>query len=899
MTQRKHINMKKHNLFLAAVLCLFGLLTAMPVAVQAQTTQGQDFWVTLMRSADDDPEKLSITVAAKNAATVHVENTTSGLDTTFQVAADGVFTLDSIARQHCYVGTADNEKVSQHALHVTATSDISLIAANYRDKSFDVAAILPTPTLMSEYRVQCYSPSVHSDSNQGSHFAIVATEDNTIVDYVLTAKTESWNNYNPNIIGSTSPFAGKTLGVDTFQTPVLQKGDVYYVWTGAYEGDAADLSGTWLKARDNKKIAVFNGNSHTNLPYKVKDRDQIYSQAMPIEYWGTQFAIMSSLTTIDNGEGRDKTSYVKKDGFFERIDKIRVMALEDGTTVYIDGDSVYTFDFSKNPKHYYEFDFGAKDNMTFYKPNSVPYYEGVSHFVSTSCPSAVHMFFTSNQYDHHEQYDSIWNESKNRWEKGSGPKWKYCNGDPALLWVNPIEQRISDITFSTFETQQVRDHFINIVVFTADVASVTLDGEDISDQFAPLNGDASYSFARLTGIPHGTHTLHANNGFIANVYGFGQKESYAYPAGAYAKVLTQYITINGEQFSPNTQNTLCGKDIINFACDLNYDIENITWCFGDGSANEVGADKKAVDHYYAKTGVYPAYVLIERLGNNLCSGQNKVDSIPITVTIGKLEFKTTDKEDDICATRTLVLHYENTGTALTNNNTTLSFNQTATANGFTLANLRADFENSRFVLTVPENAEQGDGYEFTVNIATGCGDTTAVVQFSVPYDPNKLLDTRWNDVMAVRSDDQTGYHFVAYQWFRNNDTIPGETGPSLSLNGVVDTVNTYFVSMWTEEGTEISTCPKKFGYKAGNEELTFEDKTEFSISSMTVRAGEFIYVSTKKAGTAKLYEISGTRVGDPIQLTEQGGYVRIPGTGLYLLQVEAGKQKRTFKILSL
>lgn len=46
-----------------------------------------------------------------------------------------------------------------------------------------------------------------------------------------------------------------------------------------------DLSGTYVKARNGKKIAVFQGCPHTNIPYQVKQRDHIFSQAMPTQYW--------------------------------------------------------------------------------------------------------------------------------------------------------------------------------------------------------------------------------------------------------------------------------------------------------------------------------------------------------------------------------------------------------------------------------------------------------------------------------------------------------------------------------------------------------------------------------------------------------------------------------------
>ena len=55
-----------------------------------------------------------------------------------------------------------------------------------------------------------------------------------------------------------------------------------------------------------------------------------------------------------------------------------------------------------------------------------------------------------------------------------------------MVWVNPIEQRINDITFATYGSSNT--HYFNVVTDQAGVASMKLDGVDISADFHPVSG---------------------------------------------------------------------------------------------------------------------------------------------------------------------------------------------------------------------------------------------------------------------------------------------------------------------------------------------------------------------------------------------------------------------------
>lgn len=859
----------------------FGLLSLLilPSTLFAQSTQGKDFWFTLMRADSDNPEDLSLTVSAKEATHVKVENTYTGYTKEFDVPANGIYQVSGLAKNDCNLVGADNETVTNKALHVTADHDISLIAANYRNKSFDVAAILPTNVLKNDYVICTYPSKVHSDTDQGAHFAIVATEDNTIVDYVLTESTSGY----------------KHNQRDTVTTDTLMRGQVWYVWAGTGR-QGSDFTGTTVKARNGKKIAVFNGDAHTNIG-KVADRDHIYSQAMPTNYWGTQFAITSSMTTIDNGKESD-AERIFYPGNWERIDKVRVVALVDSTVVKIDGKVVYTFDFATNPRHVYEFDFGAKDEMTKYTGDGSPFFEGSNHFIETSCQCAVHLFLTSNRYDHGEIEKTV---------NGTKTKFKYCNGDPAMIWINPIEQQIEEITFSTFQTKQVKDHYLNIVTATSNVGSMTLDGSSISSEFKPLTGTNGYSFARMK-IENNTHTLKADTGFIAHVYGFGIKESYGYPAGAYAKDLTSAIIINGDTFSIDKQGLLCGNDTIHFECNLNYVPQAVKWGFGDGTdttiVNTAGLTSSTVDHFYQKTGSYPAYAIVIREHDNTCYGEADLDSIPIAVTIGRLEFEVGMMEIPCGENAYGRLSYNNiSGVDLRGEGVSFGFDEATKAFGFKDEDIDISTPGY-FAFPIPSSLSDDDRltktFAMRLHIETKCDTLDKTLEFNVPQS-SEVIDQRYSYILGLKESAFRGYELTNFQWYHASDStaIVGQNSSVLNLKDDILRYGadlTFYIcyDVRKQGNTEYEhkcSCPGEL--KTNQDQASFESS---SLTGSSAPAGSRIFVNAEVEATATWYTIDGSHYSNQT-IPAGGGLVNVPNErGLYVLRVSADSN-RNFKFM--
>lgn len=867
--------MKKH-LFFKVILAA---ITLLPNALYAQTTEGTDFWVTLMRGDEGKFDDLLLTFSANHATNVYIENQETGYKDTVSVGNHDFQQLSlKDHKESCYVTDEQEETPVYRALHVTSDKPISLIAANYKDKSFDVAAILPTSALLSEYRIQCYSPSAHSDNAQGSHFAIVAADDNVVADIILTANTNK----------------GEQAG-DTLTTGTLKKGQVYYVWTGYGSGLSKDFTGTSVKARDGKKIAVFNGNSHTNIPEKIRDRDHVYSQAMPINYWGRRFAITSSLTTIDNQAAGT---------YWERIDKIRVQALVDSTVVKLDGDTIHIFSFEdgndEDKKHFFEFDFGKKDGMTNYDGDGKhKWYDGASHYIETSCPCAVHLFMTSDRYDHN-----------------SG---KYCNGDPSEIWVNPIEQKIKELTFGTFETKQVKDHFINIVTTVDNKASVRYDGNDISNKFEPLNGNPDYVFARLTDVVNGTHTLTSDSGFIAHVYGFGEKESYGYPAGGNTKDLSATLYINDKPYSSEGDNLLCGDKSILFECRLDYEPDSIYWNFGDGvDTLLIGVD--SIRHYYEvgdRGNVnFEAYVKIFReIGSHDDDcfewTDYDYDSIHFYVNVGmpKLEVKRIEipRCIEMGTAADIKIILDNPAKVdLNSDSVTITFSQEAFLAGFKEDDILV-VGDTMVVVHVPAGTPDRTPYNMHIHIGSECESTVfdKDIKFHMEY-LIKQLEQRYNNVLGLIAEKYTDKTLSEYEWFHDGVVVANQQSSVLFLDGNdPETSGEYYVCYTIQEAGKEPfrecTCPITFA--AGSDSHSFDpDATNLDITSTIAIQGNSAFVNADWKGKtniecfAQWISVSGA-TSPKYDIPDGGRTIPTPTeNGFYILRVVTDGDSRSFKI---
>jgi hypothetical protein len=556
-----------------ALFLVISLLACITVNGQ-NSTQGTEFWFSFMENGykynNGNWVENNVMISAKQACTGTISKPDGSLPPIpFSVGSNGI-TYINIPEEYAY-NEDNSEQVGYKSLVLRATDTVSVFLSNIATYSFDASFVLPVESLGSEYFIQCFDQETSSwdsplsDEIFTSAFLIVAVEDNTIIDIIPSVLTEH-----------DLAFPGETA------TVVLNAGETYFVKSN-YGDDWRDLSGTHIMAYDDKRIAVFNGNTTTCIPTDVGNgRDHIFEQALPADSWGQQFAVTTS-------QGRVR-------------DFVKITSSGDDNLVKCDGQAIATLSRGES----FVFDLNASIG---------------SCFIETTMPSVVYLYNTTGE-EPLEPYGSN-------------------NGDPSMAWIPPVEQRIDEITFCTFDSDyeyaHIDSHYVNIVVESDDVGRVYFDGALISaNDFEPVIGTSGYSYVRKS-INHGTHHLSCATGLIAHVYGFGQARGYAYCVGANVISLKQKLFVNGVWSGFYHDGLyMCVDESADMAVETNYHINEVSWTYGDGQTGQ-GVE---VTHQYASAGNYVATAYIN--GTNEFTMETVFDTLSVDIHVGEPEHHVLD-----------------------------------------------------------------------------------------------------------------------------------------------------------------------------------------------------------------------------------------------------------------
>lgn len=502
------------------------------------------------------------------------------------VKQDGTSDFIDLSKWYPQGGTAPSMscQTKNVGLKVTTTVESSVFVGNRLPQSFDAANILPITALQTEYITQDYPGYDHggtgTDDGGFPEITILATENNTQV------------KINP------SSAVLNSNGTATI-TKTLNAGQVLYI-TGE---NRATLSGTFVTS--NKKIAVFSGVNNTDVPGPVSARDHLYEQNMPVDYWGTHFVVTRSM---------------KKDA-----NRIRVTASNNGTEIIVDGMSLATI----NAGDTYEFELceavmRTQDGYTraVGEGRGTEFYlDGEAHYLETTCPCAVYSYDVSEKY-------FVENNGTSERDPNSA-------GDPAMVWISPLEQQLSRVTFGVMNTDQTPTHYVNIITPTEGAASlavreIKMNGGQVvygnnlvqPTDVKPVPAKPEYSYARIKLMDNAesVYTITSDLGFIAHVYGSGNKESYAYSCGSAA--VQQGVKVNGETFTNGyrSDKKYCFGDEILFDANVGTDaISRVDWNFGDGTSEYYG--QSVTSHSYTSPGWYDVTAAL--YGHQVCTAESE------------------------------------------------------------------------------------------------------------------------------------------------------------------------------------------------------------------------------------------------------------------------------------
>ncbi|HYE55685.1 MAG TPA: IgGFc-binding protein, partial [Chitinophagaceae bacterium] len=313
--------------------------------------------------------------------------------------------------------------------------------------------------------------------------------------YVFVVATE--DNTTVEIVPSVNTQGG--WAANSINTVVLNRGQVYQVLAHAEQ----DLTGTTIRSVSGtgagcKRIAVYSGSGKISIGCGRNDNeemssDNLFQQVYPTAAWGKKYIAVSS----KNEQSRDQRNFY------------RIVKSKPSAVVKLNGSNVPQAAFTNSL--YYDFDGNG------------------THVIESTEPVQVAQYFTT--------------------QRCAG---NVGAGDPEMIFLNPIEQTISNVTLYSSPDHLITYHGLNIVVRNTGSAltSMKLDGASIGHLFEPLFQDADYSFARIE-VSAGTHNLVSDSGFNVIAYGFGNAESYGYSAGTNLKDLYQFITIQNDYSTVN------------------------------------------------------------------------------------------------------------------------------------------------------------------------------------------------------------------------------------------------------------------------------------------------------------------------------------------------------------
>ena len=459
---------------------------------------------------------------------------------------------------------------------------------------------LPTNVLGKEYVSMNYT-QVSNENRSNSYFTVIAVEDNTTVEIIPAATT-------------TNGWAAGSVN-----TVTMNKGEIYQIlgtvsstasgglWTGG------DLTGSKIRSIASttggcKRIAVFSGAGKIRIGANcgnASSSDNLYQQLYPVASWGKNFLTVPSFSRPNN--------------FF------RIIKSTAATNIYLNGTLIPAASFVNN--QYYEFSGNIPNAITSDEPITVAQY-----FTTAGC--------SSNPNPH----------------------------DPDMIILNPVEQNISNVTLvsSNLVATANRQHHIHVIIPNGGtgISTFKLDGAIQPASIWTVHpGNPAYSYAYLSNVSQGYHTLSSDSGFNALAYGYANAESYGYSAGANVKDLYQYVSIE----TPNATvkfPTTCNNTPFFFAMTFPYKPTKISWVFGTVLNNQGIADisinapvpndssvvngktlylfKLPSQYKIPIVGLYPIKVIANNPTSDGCGGEQEVNYDFDVIPAPKADFKFND-----------------------------------------------------------------------------------------------------------------------------------------------------------------------------------------------------------------------------------------------------------------
>lgn len=492
-----------------AVAIVLALLAASSLAAQpVPDSRGTDFWFTFLPNfhnqasqVDEDPSlqpehHVRIEIAAERPTSGEIRMRDSAGRVTvipFTITRpQGTFSYQTFYGPYELYGfnrgrgfyaydASQCNRVALQSVQVVADDDVSVYALNQAPFTSDAFMVLPTDALGKDYVIMAYpssSPGGPGANNTPSQFAVVATEDNTVV--AIRPRVPIVRNV--------------TRDVDTV---VLNRGESYLVQADMRQDPNGDVTGSVVFA--DKPVAVFAGHQRTSLPFNVtalQSRDCLVEQMNPVETWGKR-AFIAPFQPSSNEEPVGEDQY-------------RVVARFDRTEVRANGAVVANI----NAGEFYEAPLTGPIDVRASRPIMVAAYKKTSSTTSSAGQS----------FDGDPLMVLV------------PPEEQYMTG---YTFVSIQTQRVVDfVQEDVYVEQYVNVVIPNAEPGKHPTYNLRVDGLPVTPSFTPIQA-SGWRYATVP-LSSGAHTISADTLLGIFVYGYGQAVSYGYIGGTAYRPLDVY-----------------------------------------------------------------------------------------------------------------------------------------------------------------------------------------------------------------------------------------------------------------------------------------------------------------------------------------------------------------------
>lgn len=460
-------------------------------SVQAQniSNRGKEFWVgyghhQFMEPGQNNSQEMVIYLSAEQAATVVVSINGTPWTRTYNVPANTVVATEFMPKNgtdDCRLysvppsfGGTGGEGIFNRGINIKSDVPIVAYAHIFGSVSSGATMLLPIDSWgYNHYTIN--SEQIDAGGPGYSWVFVVAQENNTEIRITPGALTRT----------------GRPAGVPF--TATLNKGQIFQiVGDGDAGGNGVQFTGTRVESIANASgqcfpIAVFAGSSRTrgeSVPCgSGSGRDNDIQQCFPTSTWGKRY--LTAPFSTSNGSTLNPN--LNANVFMTSVYKVAV-----------------------------------KDPTTVVKRNGVPL---------TGLINGRYYKYSSNTADYLESDKPI---MVAQFMSGSSTCNPGSHGDPEMVYLSPIEQAIKRVGFYRNTREAIYSNYVTLIVPTAGVASLLIDGSNVFNHTYTHPNLAGYTVVvKGWKSAQAQASISCDSSFTAITYGLGGAESYGYNAGTY------------------------------------------------------------------------------------------------------------------------------------------------------------------------------------------------------------------------------------------------------------------------------------------------------------------------------------------------------------------------------